>query len=350
MPIALTCPKCNAPLTVPDADAGKTVRCATCRAEFPADAVAPLMPPPEGARRRVLPWVIGLVLLGGAGVVAYLALGRSTPTDFAHDAHMFSARFPNPPEGRVVSEGNALALKWGEHLYRAKADGKEYSVSVLDSVNAGDQPYGPASRDTQINEAVVILLANDDGQKLADRPATHEGHPGREVVFVHREDGKLTALRVLAGEHHILRLAVTGSGNKDKATDFLDKAGEFFNGVKVGEAFGPPITADPPTVSATDLNAAYKTDAKAADEKFKDKWVRVTGSVKTVSEDRALFEINAGPGVVEVRRAPPGRRTVFVQPDEAVAVTGKCRGLGSSDAGTRVVLDDAIVANPAPPK
>ena len=352
MPITLTCPKCNAPQTAPDEAAGKTVRCPTCQAEFPADP-ATRPPAPAPAQRWVVPAVLTLAVLGGAGLIAYLALGGSNPTDFTDPDGMFTARFPNPPDTRTVSEANPLMLRLGERVTRARAGGRDYSVTVLDGVNAGDQPYGPDARDTQINEAVVLVLTNTDGQKLLDRPVAHEGHPAREVVLLQREDGKLTALRVLAGEHQVLRLAVTGSGDKDKPGEFLDKAGEFFTGVHVGPAVGPPITEDPPTVSAADLVAAYRADAKAADAKYKDHWVRVTGSVREMAEDGTGFQLEAGGGAVVVRRAAPARRTVPVRAaGQTVAVTGKCRGLDAEVAkdGPRVVLEDAIVAHPGPPK
>jgi ribosomal protein S27E len=347
MPIALTCPNCRAPQTVADAAPGETVRCPACQAELPA----PTAGPAPAAPRRVLPWVIGLVLAGGAALVAYQFIERSTPTDFTDPDGMFSARFPNVPEHRAVSEAQPLRLLWGEQLYRANASGTEYSISVLDGVNAGDQPHGPASRDTHINEAIVITLTNADGRFLLDRPVAHEGHSAREVVFLHKEDGRLTALRVLAGESRILRLGVTGSGDKDNPGDFLDKSGEFFGGVHVGTAFGSPILEDPPTVSAADLVAAYKADTHAADAQFKDRWLRVTGTVREVAGDRTEFFLDAGDGVVLVQRAPPGRRSARVRADGTThTTTGKCRGLDASATGVRVLLEDAIVAHPPPPK
>jgi tRNA_anti-like len=347
MPIALTCPNCRAPQTVADAAPGETVRCPACQAELPAPPAGPAPATPG----RFLPWAVGLGLAAIAALIASLFLGRSNPTDFADPDGMFSARFPNRPEAQAVSRAQPLLLLWGEQLYRANANGNEYSVSVLDGVNAGDQPYGPASRDIQINEAVVIALTNADGKMLLDRPVVHEGHPAREVVYLHREDGRLTALRVLAGESRILRLAVIGSGDKDKPGDFLDKAGEFFGGVHVGTGFGPPILEDPPTVSAADLVAAYKADAQAADAKFKDRWLRVTGAVREVAEDGTEFLLDAGDGTVLVRRAPPGRRSARVRADGITyTTTGKCRGLDASGTGLRVLFEDAIVAHPPPRK
>jgi hypothetical protein len=347
MPIALTCPRCHTTRTVPDKAGGQTVRCPTCQAE---PAAPPLAPAP--AKRRVLLWFIGLVLVVGAGLAAYRFIDRSTSTDFTEPDGMFSARFPNPPEAKAVSEAQPLRLLWGEKLYRAEAKEKEYSVAVLDGINAGDQPYGPASRDTHINQAAVIVMTNTNGKMLLDRPAAHEGHSAREVVFVGRENGKLTALRILAGEHHILRLAVTGAGDKDKPADFLDRAGEFFDGVHVGAGFGPPIVDDPPTVSAADLAAAYEADARAADAKYKERWLRVTGSVREAAEDGTEFLMEAGQSVVLVRRIPQGRLSVQVRgPGVTVATTGKCRGLDAgAAAGPRVLLEDAVVAHPAPPK
>ncbi len=354
MPIALTCPKCHVPQTIPDEAAGQAVRCPSCQAEFPAEPAPPAPTPPK---RRV-PWLViglgvaGAVALVGAGLAAYLVINRPIPTDFTDPNGIFSARFPNRPEGEVVSQARPGLLRWGQQVYRAKAWRKEYSVAILDGLNAGDELYGPTSRDKHINGVVVLTVANANGKELFERQARHEGHLAREVVFVSRDTGKLTALRVLAGERCALRLAVTGPGDEDEPADFLDSAGDFFDGVHVEAGFGPPILDDPPTVSAADLAAAYRADTRAADAKYKDRWLRVTGSVREVAEDGTEFLIEAGEGVVVVKRAPQARLTVPVQvPGTQVATTGKCRGLeAGAAAGRRVLLEDAIVARPPPPK
>lgn len=347
MPIALTCPKCNAPQTVADAEAGKTVRCPTCQAEFPADSGSvPGSPDAAPLKPRAVPIIVGLVVLGGAALAAYLAFSQPTPTDVVEPAGMFSARFPNAPEVSTVSEANPMALRWGERLYRARAGGKEYKVSVLDGVNAGDQEYGPQSRDTQANEALVIILTNDDGKKLAERTVPHEGHVAHEMAYVHKDDGRLTAARAIVGEHQILRLSVTGSGDRDKPTEFLDQAAEFFNGVHVGPAFGPPVAEDPPAVTPAELSAAYKADPKAADAKYKDHWLRIKGTVREAAKDRTSFQVDAGDRVIVVHRAAPARRTIpLPKSGGKVALTGKCRGLDAESE--QVVLDEAIVINPA---
>jgi hypothetical protein len=175
----------------------------------------------------------------------------------------------------------------------------------------------------------------------------HEGHVAREMAYVRKDDGRLTAARAIVGEHQILRLSVTGSGDKDKPTEFLDQAAEFFNAVHVGPAFGPPVTEDPPAVTAVELNAAYKTDPKAADAKYKGKWLRVTGKVKAVADGGTSFKMDAGPSVIEVLRAPPARRTVRVQAGQTATMTGKCRGREPAETEPRVILDEAIVIHPA---
>jgi hypothetical protein len=307
--------------------------------------VPPVVDAPPKTRR--LPVVLGLAVLGGAALAAYLVFFRSTPADVTDSDNMFSARFPNPPEESTVSEANPMGLRWGERLYRARAGGKEYKVSVLDGVNAGDQEYGPLSRDTQANEALVIMLTDDDGTKLAERTMPHEGHVAHEMAYVRKDDGRLTAARAVVGEHQILRLSVTGSGDKDKPTEFLDQAAEFFNTVHVGPAFGPPITEDPPAVTAAELNAAYKTDPKAADARYKGKWLRVTGKVKAVADGGTSFKMDAGTSVIQILRAPPARRTVRVQAGQTATMTGKCRGREPAETEPRVILDESIVIHPA---
>jgi hypothetical protein len=342
MPIALTCPKCHAPQTVPDATAGQTVQCPSCQAEFPAEPAPPAPTPPK---RRVRWGVIGLMLVG-AGLSAYLLINRPIPTDFTDPDGIFSARFPNRPEAETVSRANPQMLRWGQQQYRAEVWRKEYSVTIYDGLNVGDELYGPATRDKHINAVVVVTVTNANGKQLFERPATHESHTAREVVFVGRDDGRLTALRVVAGERHALRLAVTGPGDPKEPAAFLDGARAFFDGVHVEAGFGPPVVDDPPAVSVADLAAAYKADARAADAKYKDRWLRVTGPVREVAEDGTGFLMGAGEGVVVVKRAPEARLTVRVRgPGTPVATTGKCRGLeAGAAAGARVLLEDAIVA------
>src|SRR5262249_41091297 len=151
-----------------------------------------------------------------------------------------------------------------------------------------------------------------------------------EMAYVHKEDGRMTAARAIVGEHQILRLTVTGSGDKDKPTEFLDQAADFFNSVHPGPAFGPPIVEAPPAVTPTALSAAYKSAPKAADAKYKDHWLLLKGKLHEAAKDRTSFLMDAGDGAVVVRRATPARRTVpLPKPGGAVALTGKCRGLDS---------------------
>jgi hypothetical protein len=297
--------------------------------------------------------VIGLVLAGaavllGAGLYAYLFILRPIPTDFADPNGIFSARFPTPPEAETVCQANPLMLRWGEQVYRAKVWTNEYSVEVFDGLNAGDELYGPTSRDKHINGVIVLTLTNMSGNQLFERQANHEGHAARDVVFFGRDTGKLTALRVLGGERYVLRLAVTGPWDRDEPASFLDGARAFFDGVHVEAGFGPPIVDDPPAVSAADLAAAYKADPRAADAKYKDRWLQVTGSVREVAKDGTEILMEAGEGVVVVKRAPQARLTVRVgEPGTQLTTTGKCRGLEAG--GPRVRLEDAIVARPPPP-
>src|SRR5262249_38315995 len=208
------------------------------------------------------------------------------------------------------SQANPRMLLWGQQLYRANLWRKEYSVAVLDGLNAGDELYGPTSRDKHINGVAVLTVTNANGKQLFERQATPAGPAARDVVFVSRDDGKLTALRVLAGERYALRLAVTGPGDEEEPADFLDWAGAFFDGVHVEAGFGVPIVDDPPAVSAADLAAAYKADTRAADAQYKDRWLRVTGSVRGVARDGTEFLMEAGAGVGGVKPGAPAPRGV----------------------------------------
>lgn len=353
MPLTVPCPSCNDPQTVPDQAVGHTVRCQTCQAEFRAVAAADPAPPPwvpGPSRPRTMPVVLGfLVLVAVGGLVAYFVLAAGTPTDYDHPAGVYSARFPDAPETGTLSEANPAMLKWGEQVARASAGGKEYSVTVLEGLNPGDQEVGPAGRDAQSNSAVAIAIANADGEVLRQRTATHEGHVAVELVVRSKEDGRLTAMRAVTGERYQVRMAVTGRGSKDNAEAFLDQAASFFETVRLGPAFGPPILEDPPAVSAADLGAAYRADPKAADARYKGKWVRVTGPVTAVGADGTTFEVDADGGVLLVKRAVRARLSVPVRKaGAAVTATGRVQGLEepATGPGVRVVLDEAIVVRP----
>ena len=343
MPLSLTCPRCYEPQTVPDEDAGRTVRCPKCQAEYLAAPVAP--PGPPKSERRTGPLLLGvLALLAVGGLVAYLVFGMARPTDYADPAGLFTAHFPDAPETETVSTADPTVLRWGERVTQARAGGREYAVAALEGINMGNQEVGPASRDAQLLSVVVLAATNSNGKTVLDRPATHEGHVARETVIVNADDGELTALRAVVGEQAAVRMTVTGSGDSDNPAAFLDSAADFFNGVHLGPGFGRPVVTDPVAVSAAALGAAYRADPAAADAKYQGRWVRVTGPVATVGPDGTTFELDAGGTTIEVQRAPRGRLSVPVRKEGGtVTVTGKCRGMG---AGARVVLTDGTVIDP----
>ena len=349
MPTTRTCPNCHVSQTIPDQPADQTVRCPSCQAEYPTRSAQPAQDQPK---RRSGALAVGLIVAGVllvAGLSGFLIF-RPTPTDFTEPNEIFSTRFPNRPEAETVSQADPLWLRWGEQRYRAKAWLQDYSVEILDGLNTGDQLYGPATRDAQISDVLVTTVTNASGKQLLERQATHEGHPAREVVFV-SQDGKLTALRVVAGERCALRLVVSGPATGKEPAAFLDQAGEFFSGVHLGAGFGPPVSDEPPAVSAADLVSAYKADADAADAKYKDRWLQVTGHVREVAKDGTEFLMEAGESLIAVKRPPPARRTVRLNPGMDATITGRCRGLeeGTSEH-TRVLLDEAIVARSPPPE
>lgn len=349
MPIARTCPNCHVLQAIPDEPAGQTVRCPSCQAEYPAESALPASAPPKRRDQRLAAGLIlAAAVLLAIGLSGYL-IYRPTPTDFTEPNGIFSARFPNRPTAETVSQANPLMLRWGEQKYRANVWRKEYSVAILDGLNAGDELYGPATRDKHINGVLAITLTNANGEQLLERQTTHEDHPAREVVFAGR-DGRLTALRVVAGERYALRLEVSGPGTGTEAAAFLDQAGEFFGGVHVGAGFGLPVVDDPTPVSVADLVSAYMADADAADAKYKDRWLKVTGPIREVDKDGTEFLIEGGESLVVVKRAPPARMTVRLNPGKEATTTGRCRGLQEDTSrNRRVLLDEAIVARPPSP-
>jgi hypothetical protein len=265
---------------------------------------------------------------------------------------MFTARFPDTPETRTLSTANPAALRWGEQVTQARAGGREYAVAVLDGLNAGDQEVGPATRDAQAKSVILLAATNTDGKVVHQRPATHEGHAAQEVLIAHRGDGGLTALRVVVGERSCVRIGVTSSEDASNPDAVLDSAAAFFDTVHLGSAFGPPVLEDPVAVSAEELGAAYQADPKAADARFKDRWVRVTGPVTAVGEDGTTLEMDARGAAIAIRRLPRGRGSVRVQQGGAtVTVTGLCQGLlePATGVGPRIGLNDGVVVRTPTP-
>jgi hypothetical protein len=216
-------------------------------------------------------------------------------------------------------------------------------------LNPGDQEVGPVTRDAQTGTVVLLAATNSDGKVVHQRAATHEGHAAREVLIIGRSDDQLTAMRVVVGERCCVRIAVTGSDDGESPDAALDAAAEFFNAVRLGPGFGPPILEDPLVVSAADLGAAYLADPAAADARFKGRWLRVSGPVTTVGADGTTLDLDAGGAAITVQRMPRGRQSVRVrQGGESVTVTGKCQGRSDPAAGQvpRVRLTDAVVIRP----
>ena len=351
MPLSTTCPACREPQIVPDEDAGRTVRCPKCQTEYTAAPARPARAA-ESKSRSGVPLValllVALVAIGGA--VAYFAIDRSKPADFADPDGVYTARFPNSPEAAKATPANPMAMVWGERVTRAKVGSREYTVAVLDGLNPGDQEMGPATRDAQIEMVGVMTATNLDGKVVHQRPVTHEGHAARELLLVDR-DSRATAVRLVVGERSCVRMAVSGAGDRDKPDAALDAAGAFFNAVHLGPAFGPPILEDPVAVSAADLGAAYRADAKAADARFKGRWVRVTGPVTAVAPEGTALEMRAGGATIAVQRAPRARMSVQARAGTAT-VTGKCTGMAepAAEGGPVITLTDAVVARPPNPK
>ena len=334
-----TCPACHEPLP-PPAAAGAPVRCPKCEG-------APAARPKSRGWGGVL--LLGVVALAAAGGVAYyFVFTRSEPTDFAEPGGVFTARFPNPPTTVTVTEPDISMLKMGERVTTATAAGTEYAVAVLEGLNGGDQEVSPAACDKQANVALVLLATNVNGDAVHQRAATHDGHAGREVVIAARDGGRLTAVRLVVGERAGVRMTVTGSGDRANPAAFLATAAAFFDTVRIGPAFGPPVV-EPVAVTAADLAAAYRADAKAADARFKDRWVRVTGPVTEVAADGKSFTFDAGGTTVTVQRAPRGRLSVPIRKDAGpVTATGKCLGAADPAAPPRVALAEAFVPRPPP--
>ncbi|QDU20367.1 OB-fold protein [Urbifossiella limnaea] len=294
--------------------------------------------PAPKPRRRFGWFLAALVVLaaaGGGGWLVYSNLSR--PADYADPDGVFTATFPNPPAALPVITADPAFLKWGERGAKASVGRREYAVTVQDGLNPGNQEPGPAGRDAQAEMLVVMFAANTDGTPVTSRAAKHDGHVGREVVIAGRDDGRLTAVRVVVGETCAVRMTVKAPGDKAGAEAALADAAAFFDTVKLGPAFGPAIVEEPLAVSATELAAAYKADPAAADGRFKGRWVRVNGKVTDTAD--GAFTVD---GDVAVRRAAKARMNVPARRGSPVTATGKCLGLVDGKA----TLAEAVVLPP----
>ncbi|MFO0800668.1 MAG: hypothetical protein U0804_24655 [Gemmataceae bacterium] len=294
--------------------------------------------PAPKPRRRFGWFLAALVVLaaaGGGGWFVYFNLSR--PVEYADPDGVFTATFPNPPAATNTVKADPAMLLWGERGAKAAVGRREYAVTVQDGLNPGNQEPGPVGRDAQAEQLLVLFAANADGSIVTRRDLKHDGHVGREVVIAGRDDGRLTAVRVVVGETCAVRMTVKAPGDKANAEAALADAAAFFDTVKLGPAFGPAVLDDPLAVSATEFAAAYKADPAAADARFKGRWVRVTGKVTDTSD--GAFTVD---GDVAVRRAAKARMNVAARRGNPVTATGKCLGLVDGKA----TLAEAVVLPP----
>jgi hypothetical protein len=112
------------------------------------------------------------------------------------------------------------------------------------------------------------------------------------------------------------------------------EAEKFFDTVRVGPAFGPPLDAAPPAVPADALAAAYRADPAAADAKYKGRYLdltaRVTG-LRTDNTGRVVGVESGAHGHVLEFFIPAGRDGF--KPGDSLFLTGQCEGLERGRAG-----------------
>jgi len=301
------------------------------------------MTSPARKSRRTQWFLAAAVVLaaaGGGGWFAYQNgyIGVSNPADYADPDGVFTARFPNPPVATSVTAADPKMLRWGERGVKASVGRRDYAVTVQDGLNPGDLEPGPWGRDRQADMLLVLLASNSHGDVVHRREVKHEGHDGREVVIAGRDDGKVMAVRVVVGDKCAVRMTVHGPGDKANPEAALADAAGFFESVKLGPAVHQAVLAHDAASSAVLVAMLYRANASLSDERYKGKWVRLTGTVTDVVADGS-FTIDGG---VAVRRAPPARMSVPVRKDARVLVTGKCEGLIEG----MVVLTDAVVSRP----
>ncbi|HVK07232.1 MAG TPA: hypothetical protein VM597_00505 [Gemmataceae bacterium] len=274
----MTCPECGSTLEVPDAAAGKRLRCKNCQAMFRPDAAAadaarptrkrvnddeddrprprprraegdaddaddrPARRPASGSR---LPLVLGLaglgILLVGGAVAAFLAFGGSAGSrEFTDPDGVFTASFPGKPKEQTTAAPQPD--RWGEKIYSATANGITVSVEVL-------EPGAALEVNAQSAETILAALRHraliDGNWEEIDRKSDpHRGHPAEQMIFRHASTGWVAFFRAVVGGRYVLRLIATTAGasmDADKARELREKALAFFDRVEPGPAFGPPV-------------------------------------------------------------------------------------------------------------
>jgi hypothetical protein len=341
MSYVVTCPGCGAQRRLEDAAAGTEVFCPTCGKTYRADPPSPAAAPVARRPKRAGGWlvlVVALVVLIGGGLAAYLWMNTGTPTEYDDPAGMFSARFPNPPTADAA--GPAPKDGYTVRVARATAGDAEYSVAVIGPF-APTTVVGPRWRDRQLARFAGPVAAS--GEPVGDGPATVEGHAARQVATF--RDGTVFVNRFATGERYVLRLGFTKPvPDKAHAAAAVRDAERFFDTVRVGPEFGPPLDKGPDPVPAEELLAAYQSDPAAADARFKDKYFDLkvkVGSVERSGDRVTAITLRAGKLVLRCSMA--GAFPGPVQPGDGVTVTGKCEGLKRPQSGPAEVVVEGCV-------
>ena len=393
MPFAMTCPECDAQMAVPDAIAGKTIRCKACGETFKANPPATKSGPsarprdddeprsrrsrprddkddpprrrddnerPRSGRRRQgdddetrrpgrpgrgrRPRVLGLVglfvLLTAGGVAAYLIFFRSSPTDYTDPDGMYTARFPDTPEYKATGD----PVRRIERVATAKAGGLEYTINVLGPVGSAKKLPGPELRDHLLKEWAFITAQNSGGESISEEPVDHQGLRGLDAILRYQSQGRAMFVRLLVTDKHLLRMMVAGPmAEGDQAKVLRERALAFFETVQVTPALGQPLDREPETIPATELGAEYQRDPKAADARFNGKWLYIVGVINGVSLDGDVAWMKAGDHVLEVKGGVAELKT-----GDTVTMIGLCGGLRppGRDAPRIVFTHCRVVANP----
>ena len=263
MAIEFVCPVCQGTLRVSADTAGRVVRCGSCMtvlrvptsapappeppqpAEPPDDAprrraAEPVMPPrpasprprrrrgpPPKSGKRVLFWVVAIVLVLGFLTVAACGglLFLLQPQWQTHESPAGGFKVDLPAAPRDMSDRAG-----GKNQPGAQVEGTVL-VSKVESYLVSYEDLGPragwAATDEEIlKEAVNELVQESPGSRvLSNIPVPVSGLPGREVVLAHPDDG-IQFCRIVLADTRLYVIVVGGpqitrDGN-ERVRRFLD--------------------------------------------------------------------------------------------------------------------------------
>jgi flagellar basal body-associated protein FliL len=274
MPITLTCPNCDARLSVPDTVLGKKIRCKKCDEPFVAKRSSRLddeddrprkpavrrrdddEPRPRGKRMGksskkqggvpilVTLIVIGAVVLIGGGIAAYFlfikedkpadtpvaqaegaggpkangVMGPARPivwVDFTAPDKSFTAKFPQQPARKTEQfQSDIGPIQVDEH----EADTGLVRANVGHASPTSGRAIDGVSLEQieQVLDSLCTYLVHEStrGREVSRKPIDQDGRPGREMVVERTGGGGGATVRVFVGKGRIWILFIENKQTK----------------------------------------------------------------------------------------------------------------------------------------